>query len=68
VAGDRPFPEVLRKASVKADIVFLGMAAPTNDFRRYYDRLQKMSEGLPPTAFVLAAGTLEFSEVLVDRA
>jgi solute carrier family 12 (sodium/potassium/chloride transporter), member 2 len=68
VAGDRPFPDVLRKASVKADIVFLGMAAPTEDFRRYYDRLQAMSEGLPPTAFVLAAGTLEFSEVLVDRA
>ncbi len=69
VAGDRPFPEVLRKASSDAHIVFLGMAAPDgDDFRAYYDRLQEMSEGLPPTAFVLADGTLEFSEVLVDRA
>ena len=71
VAGDRPFPEVLREASSDADIVFLGMAAPTEeigDFREYYDRLQTMSEGLPPTAFVLADGTLEFAEVLVDRA
>ncbi|CAN5621683.1 Na-K-Cl cotransporter [soil metagenome] len=68
VAGRRPFPEVLREASADADIVFLGMAAPAENFREYYDRLQKMSEGLPPTAFVLAAGNLEFSEVLVDRA
>jgi len=68
VAGTRPFPEVLREASARADIVFLGMAPPGKDFRQYYERLQKMSEGLPPTAFVLAAGTTEFSEVLVDRA
>ncbi len=68
VAGDRPFPEVLKLASADADIVFLGMAAPEEDFRAYYDRLQEMSEGLPPTAFVLADGTLAFSEVLVDRA
>ena len=74
VAGDRPFPEVLRTASADADIVFLGMAAPGapgapgDGFRAYYDRLQEMSRGLPPTAFVLADGTLEFSEVLVDRA
>ncbi len=68
-AGDRPFPEVLREASRDAHIVFLGMAAPDgDDFRAYYDRLQEMSAGLPPTAFVLADGTLEFSEVLVDRA
>ncbi|TVP54685.1 MAG: Na-K-Cl cotransporter, partial [Gemmatimonadales bacterium] len=72
VAGERPFPEVLREASADADIVFLGMAAPGGegapDFRAYYDRLQEMSAGLPATAFVLADGTLEFSEVLVDRA
>jgi solute carrier family 12 (sodium/potassium/chloride transporter), member 2 len=72
VAGNRPFPEVLREASADADIVFLGMAPPGGegapDFRVYYDGLQEMSAGLPTTAFVLADGTLEFSEVLVDRA
>jgi len=67
-AGSRPFSEVLREASRDADIVFLGMAAPGENFRAYYDRLQTMAEGLPPTAFVLSAGKLEFSEVLVDRA
>lgn len=68
VAGERPFSEVLRTASADADIVFLGMAAPDGDFRNSYDRLQEMSEGLPSTVFVLAEGTLEFAEVLVDRA
>ncbi len=70
VAGDEPFPSILRNASADADIVFLGMAGPdaVDDFRAYYDRLQEMSEGLPPTAFVLADGRLEFAEVLVERA
>ena len=71
VAGDTPFREILRKGSRKADIVLLGLAAPTGDpaaFREHYDRMQELSEGLPPTAFVLAAGNLEFAEVLIDRA
>lgn len=70
VSDDRPFSEILRSASAGADIVFLGMASPAavDDFRAYYDQLQEMSAGLPPTAFVLADGTLEFAEVLVDRA
>jgi solute carrier family 12 (sodium/potassium/chloride transporter), member 2 len=68
VAGGRPFSEVLRKASADADIVFLGLAAPDENFRASYDRLQTMSEGLPSTVFVLAEGSLEFAEVLVERA
>jgi solute carrier family 12 (sodium/potassium/chloride transporter), member 2 len=70
VAGDRAFPDILRMASADADIVFLGMADPdsVDDFRAYYDRLQEMSQGLPATAFVLATETLEFAEVLVERA
>jgi amino acid transporter len=70
VAEDRAFPDILRMASADADIVFLGMADPdsVDDFRAYYDRLQEMSQGLPPTAFVLATETLEFAEVLVERA
>jgi solute carrier family 12 (sodium/potassium/chloride transporter), member 2 len=68
VAGERDFSEILKVASSDADIVFLGMATPSENFRTYYDRLQEISEGLPPTAFVLADGTLEFAEVLIDRA
>jgi solute carrier family 12 (sodium/potassium/chloride transporter), member 2 len=68
VAGGRPFAEVLREASADADIVFLGLAAPDGNFRASYDRLQAMSEGLPSTVFVLAERSLEFAEVLVERA
>ena len=68
VAGSRPFREVLLEASSEADIVFLGMASPSENFRQYYEGLQEMSEGLPTTAFVLATDTLRFSEVLVERA
>ncbi len=68
VAGSRPFREVLLEASSEADIVFLGMAKPGEDFRRYYERLQRMSAGLPTTAFVLATETIPFSEVLIERA
>jgi amino acid transporter len=68
VGGGRPFSEVLREASADADIVFLGLAAPRENFRATYDRMQEMSEGLPSTVFVLAEGSLEFAEVLVERA
>jgi solute carrier family 12 (sodium/potassium/chloride transporter), member 2 len=68
VAGSRPFREILLEGSAGADIVFLGMAKPGERFREYYEGLQRMSEGLPTTAFVLATDTLRFSEVLVDRA
>lgn len=68
VADSRPFREILLEASSRADIVFLGMATPGEEFRRYYEGLQEMSEGLPTTAFVLATPTLTFSEVLVERA
>jgi len=67
VEEGRPFAEVLREASADADIVFLGLAAPDENFRASYDRLQEMSRGLPSTVFVLAEGSLEFAEVLVDR-
>jgi hypothetical protein len=64
VADGRPFPEILRSSSAEADLVFLGMAEPSEDFAGYYHRLQEMVEGLPTTAFVLAAEDVKFAEVL----
>ena len=60
------FPETLRRSSADADLVILGLAEPggIDDFPAYYRRLQSMSEGLPPTAFVLASEDLDFAEVL----
>jgi hypothetical protein len=68
LVGERErFPEVLRRTSADADLVFLGMADPASvpDFTAYYERLQETTDGLPTTAFVLAAENLDFAEVLL---
>ncbi len=61
------FPETLHRSSADADLVFLGLAEPAGveDFTAYYERLQRMADGLPTTAFVLAAEDLDFGEVLL---
>ncbi|RMH22894.1 MAG: amino acid permease [Gemmatimonadetes bacterium] len=66
VGQGRPFHEVLRQSSADADLIFLGMAEPDDDFRGYYERLLERTEGLPATAFVLAAEEIAFSEVLIQ--
>jgi amino acid transporter len=61
------FPETLHRSSADADLVFLGLANPANvdDYTAYYEQLQEMADGLPTTAFVLAAEELDFAEVLL---
>lgn len=61
------FPEVLKQASSDADLVFLGLADPSRleDFTAYYERLQRITDGLPTTAFVLASEDMDFAEVLL---
>jgi len=67
VLGERSFDETLRRSSVDADLVLVGLAEPGDDFRGYYERLHERFEGLPTTLFVLAAEDLAFGEVLVER-
>ena len=66
VAEGRQFAEILRSSSQRADIVFLGMAHPGNNFIDYYERLHATTTGLPTTVFVLAAPDFAFSEVLQE--
>ncbi|HSJ23595.1 MAG TPA: amino acid permease [Longimicrobiales bacterium] len=65
VADGRPFPLILRETSIDADLIFLGMAEPEEDFVDYYGRMHAMVLGLPSVAFVLAAQDLDFSDVLL---
>ncbi|NEO33785.1 MAG: Na-K-Cl cotransporter [Symploca sp. SIO3C6] len=67
VANGRPFNEILRRSSEKADLVFLGMAQPGENFSSYYERLQSMATELPATVLVLAAPDFPFSEVLTQE-
>jgi solute carrier family 12 sodium/potassium/chloride transporter 2 len=66
VANERSFDEILHESSAKADLVFLGMASPHENYTDYYASLQARTRGLPTIIFVLAAPDFAFSEVLTE--
>ena len=68
IANGRPFNEILHQNSRNSDLVFLGMATPTedSDYIEYYETLRKKVENLPSTIFVLAAPDFAFGEILSD--
>ncbi|MGF1492625.1 MAG: Na-K-Cl cotransporter [Microcoleaceae cyanobacterium] len=68
VSGGKPFTDILRHSSQRADLIFLGMAQPgqVDDYSEYYEGLQKIVEGLPTVIFVLAAPNFAFAEVLKE--
>ena len=60
--------DTIRHASGRASFLFLGMRAPqenesAQDYGRSYERLLDQTEGLPPTALVLAAEDLDFQRI-----
>ncbi|MGJ3246142.1 MAG: Na-K-Cl cotransporter [Elainellaceae cyanobacterium] len=67
VANGRSFDIILHESSKSADLIFLGMATPSEHFAQYYENLQVRTTGLPTTAFVLAAPDFAFAEVLTER-
>ena len=66
-ARQERFPDILRRSSAEADLVFMGLAAPdqVRDFPAYYRRTQELTKTLSSTAFVLAAEDLDFAEILL---
>lgn len=67
VAEGRSFEEILQQYSGNSDLVFLGMAAPSEKFTAYYEKLQARVTNLPSTVFVLAAPDFAIGEVLTDK-
>ncbi len=65
VANGRPFVDILRESSAGADMILLGMREPDDAWEEYYVRTRKAVQGLPTTAFVLAAENLPFAEILL---
>ncbi len=63
----RSFPEVLRDSSQNADLIFMGMATPDENFISYYENIQKNLEGLPTAVLVLAGREISFGEVLMQQ-
>ena len=66
VATGRSFEEILQQSSGNSDLIFLGMAAPSEKFTDYYEQLQAKVADLPSTVFVLAAPDFAFGEVLTE--
>jgi hypothetical protein len=45
----------------------MGMAEPDENFKSYYENIQKRLDGLPTTIMVLAAEEISFGEVLFQQ-
>ncbi|NES75504.1 MULTISPECIES: amino acid permease [unclassified Okeania] len=67
VSNGRPFYDILHESSQNADLIFLGIRTPGENFTKYYEDLQSKTSNLPSTVFVLAAPGFSYGEVLSDR-
>lgn len=63
----KSFDEILVASSNTADLVFLGMAKPDENFTAYYSNMQKRVKNLPTTIMALAAQDVSFGEVLIKN-
>ena len=67
VSNNRSFDQVLHESSQHADLIFLGMAAPMDNYSQYYEKLQKRTMNLPTILFVLASADFAVTEVLSEK-
>lgn len=67
VSEGRTFDEVLQHSSAEADLIFMGMAKPDDNFEEYYTGLQNRIKNLPTTVLVMAAEEISFGEVLMQQ-
>ncbi|MEX0945666.1 MAG: Na-K-Cl cotransporter [Balneolaceae bacterium] len=67
VKEGRTFNQILHEHSVKADMIFLGMAKPDDHFTEYYKKIQMRLKNLPTVALVLAGEELSFGEILMQQ-
>jgi solute carrier family 12 (sodium/potassium/chloride transporter), member 2 len=69
IAAGRPFEVILRESSERADLICLGMAAPSTpdlNYVEYFERLQNWTANLPTIMFVLAAPGFSYTDVLTE--
>ncbi|GAB5409845.1 MAG: Na-K-Cl cotransporter [Balneolaceae bacterium] len=67
VSNGKAFPEIFKKTSKDADLIFLGMAIPGEDFTTYYEKMLLQTQDMPTTVFVLAGQDISFGEVLIPQ-
>jgi amino acid transporter len=66
-ANGKSFDSILLERSKGADLVFMGMATPDENFIEYYETAQRRIAGLPTTILALAAQDVSFGEVLISK-
>ncbi len=66
-AEGRSFDSILHESSKAADLVFMGMATPDENFIDYYEKAQERISKLPTTILALAAQDVSFGEVLISK-
>ncbi len=59
------FWDLVLEHSQDADLVFLGIRKPQDDFVNYWDKLLTETTNLPATVFVLASEEIDFKDVLL---
>jgi hypothetical protein len=64
IAGNRKFPEILAESSREADLVFLGLKEPDDEYVDYYRNLQANTSSLKNKVFILSGEDVPFEEVL----
>jgi len=67
VSEGRSFTEVFQESSSDADLIFMGMATPDENFVDYYTTMQERLKNMPTTMLVLAAEKISFGEVLMQQ-
>jgi amino acid transporter len=67
VSDGRSFNDVLHESSKDADLIFMGMATPDENFSEYYKNIQKRLSNLPTTVMVLAGEDISYGEVLLQQ-
>ena len=63
----RSFEKILCSSSHNADLIFLGLATPKEDFGEYYHTWQTRIHNLPSTVFVIASPGFPFEEILTKN-
>ncbi len=67
IAGERSFSQILRETSGQADLIFLGLPEPKENFQADYERLMSWTAELTTTiVFVLSASDYDYEEVLTE--
>ena len=64
---NKSFDEILKENSKGADLVFMGMAIPDENFKSYYENVCHRIKDLPTTILSLAAQGVSFGEVLIQK-